>query len=416
MATEADILLPVIGKLPTRWRAVEFGAVLEGGTRNGIYKSKEFHGRGQKMVNMGELFGHPRLRNVEMRRVELDEKELERFSIMPGDLLFARRSLVAEGAGKCCIVLEANETTTFESSIIRARPNPREANSLFLFYLFKSPFGTHVLGSILRHVAVAGITGSDLVKLRVPIPPLAEQRAIAQILNALDEKIELNRRMNQTLEALAQTIFKSWFVDAVATKLPKGWHFAKISELCEINSWTLGKNDDLDRIEYVEISEVSRGNISNIQVFERGNEPSRARRRLRHGDTVLSTVRPDRGAYFLCLNPSPSLIASTGFAVLTPTKAPWSFIHAAMTQPEVFEYLGQHADGGAYPAVHPEIIGKWTVPWPKESEILESFHNVCAPLYERAEHNRQESRTLAELRDALLPKLLSGELRVPAGP
>ena len=84
-----------------------------------------------------------------------------------------------------------------------------------------------------------------------------------------------------------------------------------------------------------------------------------------------------------------------------------------MTQPEVFEYLGQHADGGAYPAVRPELIGKMTVPWPKQTELLESFHDICAPLFERAEHNRLESRTLAELRDALLPKLLSGELRVP---
>jgi type I restriction enzyme S subunit len=152
--------------------------------------------------------------------------------------------------------------------------------------------------------------------------------------------------------------------------------------------------------------------IGNIQPYERGEEPSRARRRLRHGDTVLSTVRPDRGSYFLCMNPSPNLIASTGFAVLTPTKAPWSFIHAAMTQTGTFEYLGQHADGGAYPAVRPEIIGALEVPWPHKPEIVEEFHHTCASLYERAEHNRRESRTLAALRDALLPKLLSGEVRI----
>jgi type I restriction enzyme S subunit len=116
------------------------------------------------------------------------------------------------------------------------------------------------------------------------------------------------------------------------------------------------------------------------------------------------------------LNPSPNLIGSTGFAVLTPTKAPWSFIHAAMTQPDVFEYLGQQADGGAYPAVRPEIIGGLEVPWPNKPELVEDFHRACAPLYERAELNRQESRTLAALRDALLPKLLSGELRVPTAP
>ncbi|MGA2853921.1 MAG: hypothetical protein ABSE90_07320, partial [Verrucomicrobiota bacterium] len=134
----------------------------------------------------------------------------------------------------------------------------------------------------------------------------------------------------------------------------------------------------------------------------------------RHGDTVLSTVRPERGSYFLCLHPSPNLIASTGFAVVTPTKAPWSFIHAALTHPEVSEHLGQQADGGAYPAIRPEIIGKWAVPWPNKPEKIEQFHRACAPLYERAEHNRRESRTLAVLRDALLPKLLSGELRLPA--
>ena len=168
----------------------------------------------------------------------------------------------------------------------------------------------------------------------------------------------------------------------------------------------------MDTLEYVEISEVSRGNIANVATYTRGEEPSRARRRLRHGDTVLSTVRPDRGSYFLALNPPDNRVASTGFAVLTPTKAPWSFIHAATTQPEVSEHLGQMADGGAYPAVRPEIIGAIKIALPNEPRILEAFHKNCAPLYERAEANRAQSRTLATLRDTLLPKLLSGELRV----
>lgn len=157
-----------------------------------------------------------------------------------------------------------------------------------------------------------------------------------------------------------------------------------------------------------------RGNLSIIQVFQRGEEPSRARRKLRHGDTVLSTVRPERSSYFLCLNPSPNLIASTSFAVVTPTKAPWSFIHAALANPEVAEHLGQQADGGVYPSVRTEIIVKWEVLWPDKLNKVEQFHRACSPLYERAEHDRRESRTLAALRDALLPKMLSGELRVPA--
>ncbi|MGH9834308.1 MAG: restriction endonuclease subunit S, partial [Blastocatellia bacterium] len=283
---------------------------------------------------------------------------------------------------------------------------------------------------------------TDQRRLRITLPPVHEQKTIAHILGTLDDKIELNRRMNATLEAMARALFQSWFVDfdpvrakldgrppagldeATAAlfpahfqdsedgKLPIGWRRASINELCNINSWTLSRNDDLETLEYVEISEVNRGNIANIVTYQRGEEPSRARRRLRHGDTVLSTVRPDRGSYFLALNPPENRLASTGFAVLTPTKALWAFIHAAMTQPEVSDHLGQMADGGAYPAVRPEIIGAWEVAVPDHAGIFSAFQRICASLFEQAEANRIQSCTLATLRDTLLPKLLSGELRV----
>jgi type I restriction enzyme S subunit len=195
------------------WQPVPFRQLLADPVRNGIYKPKEFHGRGVKIVNMGELFAYPRLRPVAMKRVELSHVEQSRFDIRKGDLLFARRSLVAEGAGKCSIVLDVDELTTFESSIIRARPDPSKAQPLYLFYFFNSTAGLHALDTIRRQVAVAGITGTDLVRLQIPLPSLSEQRAIAHILGTLDDKIDLNRRMNETLEAMARAIFQSWFVD-----------------------------------------------------------------------------------------------------------------------------------------------------------------------------------------------------------
>ncbi|MDI1347507.1 MAG: restriction endonuclease subunit S [Pseudolabrys sp.] len=305
----------------------------------------------------------------------------------------------------------------------------------------------HKLGEIDEGSPIPSTTRSAVYVRDLDVPPSTEQKAIAAVLGALDDKIELSRRMNATLEAMARALFQSWFVDfdpvrakldgvppagldpATAAlfpehfeegeygKLPVGWRHIAIDEVCAMNAWTLGKDDDLETLEYIEISEVSRGNIANIDTYTRGEEPSRARRRLRHGDTVLSTVRPDRGSYFLALNPPKNRVASTGFAVLTPTKAPWSFVHAAMTQPEVSDHLGQMADGGAYPAVRPEIIGNMKVAVPNEPKILEAFHRTCAPLFEQAEANRTQSRTLATLRDTLLPKLLSGELRAaPASP
>jgi type I restriction enzyme S subunit len=325
---------------------------------------------------------------------------------VPGDIVITTEAPLGEVAQ-----LDGRKVALAQR-VITLRGKPDVLDNTFLKFLLQSNPVQEELRSRGTGTTVVGIRQSELRKVSLTLPPLPEQKTIAQILGALDDKIELNRRMNETLEALAQSLFKSWFVDATQSALPKGWRMATIVELVDINAWTLGKDDKLDRIEYVEISEVSHGNIGNIQVYQRGEEPSRARRRLRHGDTVVSTVRPDRGSYFLCLHPSPSLIASTGFAVLTPKKAPWSYIHAALTQPEFFEHLGQQADGGAYPAVRPEIIGNWEVPLPDKPAVFESFHRICAPLFERAEHNRRQSRTLTALRDALLPKLLSGELRV----
>ena len=195
------------------WSETPFSSVLSSPVRNGIYKKKEFHGSGVKIVNMGELFANPRLGAIPMRRVNLSKSEQRRFSVQAGDLIFARRSLVAEGAGRCCVILETDELTAFESSIIRARPDPTISDSLFLYYYFNSPQGLHSLDTIRRQVAVAGITGTDLSQLPVPLPALPEQRAIANILGTLDDKIELNRRMNQTLEAMASAIFQDWFVD-----------------------------------------------------------------------------------------------------------------------------------------------------------------------------------------------------------
>ncbi len=199
--------------MTSEWARIRFGDVLVGPVRNGIYKTKEFHGRGAKIVNMGELFGNPRLGSIDMRRIEVSVSELERFALEADDLLFARRSLVAEGAGKCSLVISADEPTVFESSIIRARPDVARASSHFLFYFFASSSGSHLLQTIRRQVAVAGITGRDLENLEVPLPGLDEQRRIAGVLGRLDEKIDHNNairgRLTQLLSSAARRLFSS---------------------------------------------------------------------------------------------------------------------------------------------------------------------------------------------------------------
>ena len=172
------------------WPEMPFGELLAEPVRNGIYKPKEFHGRGQKVINMGELFAYDFISNQEMKRVELSPKELEKSLVRDGDLLFARRSLVLEGSGKCSLVVRPAEETTFESSIIRARLDQERASPRFYYYFFRSPAGRALMASIASQTAVSGITGSNLMQLRVPRPPLPAQRKIADILSAYDDLIE----------------------------------------------------------------------------------------------------------------------------------------------------------------------------------------------------------------------------------
>ncbi|MCG2738637.1 MAG: restriction endonuclease subunit S [Syntrophaceae bacterium] len=317
---------------------------------------------------------------------------------------------------------------------------PKKPNDLrFLHYL---------LGSLdLRRTAIGSaqplMTQGGLKVVQTIVPPIKEQQAIACILGALDDKIELNRRINRTLEAMARAIFKSWFVDfdpvrakvacgqlpglaphiadlfpatfedSELGEIPKGWKLKTVAEIALINTRTLGKNDAIEVVDYIEISKVMRGQVSEITRYERGAEPSRARRRLGHGDTALSTVRPDRGAYFLCLNPPDTLIASTGFAVASPKNGSWAFLHVALTRPDVGQELGRLADGGAYPAVRPEVIGGLPVVTPSNDQLINAYENVAQPLFKKADRNRAENTSLSAIRDNLLPKLISGELRVP---
>ena len=169
--------------------------------RNGLTKPKAIRGKGVKMIAMGEIFSKARINNMDMDRVPVTDKELENCRIQEGDLLFARQSLVLEGAGKCSIVADVKEPTVFESHLIRIRIDATKANPYYVFYYFNSIHGRNSIGTIVEQVAAAGIRGSDLIKLKVPCPDVLTQNKTAEFLKRLDEKIELNTEINNNLAA-----------------------------------------------------------------------------------------------------------------------------------------------------------------------------------------------------------------------
>lgn len=242
-------------------KTIAFKDLFEIPLRNGLTKPKKVRGYGYKMVNMGELFTYPIIKNLEMDRVPLKENEKIAF-LKNGDLLFARQSLVRSGAGQCSIFIEDNENVCFESHLIRCRLNLKIADPLFYFYFFKSNLGRSIMDTIVEQGAGAsGIRGSDLSELQVPYLDLNKQLEISQHLYTLDKKIQLNTQTNQTLEAIAQAIFKSWFVDfdpvrakAQALSEGKSEREANLSAMAVISGKAI---EDLSQTEYQELWEIA---------------------------------------------------------------------------------------------------------------------------------------------------------------
>ena len=431
----------------TDWQEVPFGQILVGSVRNGIYKKKEFHGRGTKMVNMGELFANPRLGSVPMKRVDLSESEQQRFAVKGGDLLFARRSLVAEGAGKCSVVLETDEPTAFESSIIRARPDSMKADPLFLYYYFNSPSGLHSLDTIRRQVAVAGITGSDLAQLLVVLPPLPEQRAIAHILGTLDDKIELNRRMNQTLEEMARVIFQDWFVDfgPVRAKLegrepylppelwdlfpdrlvpselgeiPEGWEVKELGEVVEVFG---GATPSTKVPEYWEggthcwVTPKDLSSLSSPVLLDTERKITDAglgkisSGLLPEGTLLLSSRAP---IGYLAISEE-QVAVNQGFIAMPPRGAPSNWYMMLWCKASHEEIINR-ANGSTFLEISKANFRKLPMVLPS-GELLAEFDKLIGSLYGRVLVNQRESLALATKRDETLPKLLSGEMQ-PGAP
>ena len=188
---------------------VRFGDLYELPSSNGVSRPSAVRGDGFHMINMGELFSHSIINEIPMDRVQLSSKEQTKFFVEKGDLLFARQSLVASGAGKCSIVNNIIERTTFESHLIRVRLN-KKCNPWYYFYLFQLPYNP--VKTIVNQCAQAGIRGSELSKIKVPFPDIIIQDKIASILSAYDSLIENNAKRVRLLEQMAENLYKEWFV------------------------------------------------------------------------------------------------------------------------------------------------------------------------------------------------------------
>jgi type I restriction enzyme S subunit len=446
------------------WKQIIFGDLYSISSRNGLSKPSIIRGAGTKFINMGELFAYDKFINVPTERVPMTEKEVETSLLEEGDLLFARQSLVLSGAGKCSIFISDMENVTFESHLIRVRLKKELIYPLFYYYLFRSPYGRGLIYTITEQGAgQSGIRGSDLSKIKVHFPPLPEQKSIAHILGTLDDKIELNRQMNQTLEAMAQALFKSWFVDfdpvmdnalesgreipeelqdmaekrqlvpdskkllhtnpslaaqfpsafefneVLGKWVPEGWEVIKLKSIGSTIRDNKSPQDISENDIYIGLEHIGRKQIFLLQ-YGYGDEISSNKSSFNKGDILFGKLRP----YFhkVCIAPTKG-ICSTDILVFRAKKEEYkSFLAMILFQEELVEYANMRATGTRMPRANQKDIQDFDLVFPP-FELLKKYNNQASFLFSKGLQSVNETETLTQLRDRLLPELISGRVRVP---
>ena len=206
-----------LGDIPAHWEVKRLRFLLNGGTLNGLYKTKEeFDPEGIPFVQMGEAFRSPVFDGGTEDCVSASKREVEKWGILNGDFLIARRSIVFEGSGKSVLVSGLEEPHLFESSMIRIRPIHPQEYSDYLFFYFQSHIGRETILSVTKRVTISGIDSQQLKSIHVPVPANSEARAIATVCDNCHRGIQsIEREVSASIQKLAE--YRSALITAAVT-------------------------------------------------------------------------------------------------------------------------------------------------------------------------------------------------------
>ena len=361
------------------------------------------------------------------------------------------------------------EVLRINSGMVIFRTQMNELTPRFLYYFLKSSVFNEQLLSLLTGSAQPQLPIRDIRRIQIPIPPLEEQNAIVYILGTLDDKIELNRKMNQTLEGIARALFKSWFVDldpvrakaavrekhpewsnervsreaclrqakrgrqacpnlkpeiaelfpdsfvdSELGKIPKGWGVGSIEQCCaKIQNGGTPKRNQSDYWQPGTIPWLTSGEVRQTLIMETSNMISElgfersSAKWMPRDSTVVALYGATAGQVALIASDMTTNQAVCG---LIP-KPGFRYLNYLSLDSSV-GLLANLARGSAQQNISKSIVATVRIVLPNE-HIVDVFDQMVAPVFDKWAANLRESKSLASLRDTLIPELISGELRIP---
>ena len=366
----------------------------------------------------------------------ISESDHRKYRLHSGDIVVAR---TGNSTGENYLY-RGTEDAVYASYLIRFRVNQRTADPAFVWYNMRTQRWQDFINSSKTGSAQAGANAKVLGLFPLTLPPLAEQKAIAAVLGALDDKIELNRRMNATLEAMARALFQSWFVDfdPVRAKLdgrppaaldpataalfpehleetalghiPKGWTAGKLGDIGTNSRRGVQPGDIAPNTPYIALEHMPRRCIA-LGDWDDSADVASGKSAFKKGEILFGKLRP----YFHKVGVAPfDGVCSTDILVLAPKSPEWfGFLLGHASSDELIQFTDLASTGTKMPRTNWSDISSFKVALPPKP-IAAAFTRIIQPMLDRIHANLHQSRTLATLRDTLLPKLLSGELSLPA--
>lgn len=308
-------------------------------------------------------------------------------------------------------------------------------NSQYLMYYFNSIEFQNLLATWSGSGSTRAYIGiTEQLNLSIKFPSIKLQKLIAEILSSIDDKIELNNKINQELESLAQTLFKQWFidfefpnengerykssggemVDSELGEIPKGWRIYSMDELLE----TVSKTYPLKKVK--EVVFLNTGDIQDGKFLHKNfsnplNLPGQAKKSIAQNDILYSEIRPANKRFAYVYFDASQYVVSTKLMVMrSKVEINSLFQYFYLTQQESIKYLQQLAESrsGTFPQITFSEVSTIKIALP-DFDLVNTFVEIALkPYYDNQFQIKEENESLVALRDTLLPKLISGELEI----
>lgn len=392
------------------WKEYKLGDIYE--VHNGLSKGRDFFGSGFPFLSFSTIFNNWFIPQELDNLVQSTETEQESFSIKAGDVFVTRTSETADELGMSCVALKDYPKATYNGFCKRMRQYNKSIDVYprYVGYYLRNPNFRKEFQAFAGSMSTrASLTNEALLGLKIKLPSLAKQKEIANILSALDDKIELNDAINRNLEEQAQALFKNWFIDfkPFGGAMPEDWESGKLGDVAEIKKKAFHpeKNPGL----VVEHYSLPALDEKHYPVFEIADGIKSNKFVVSKESVLISKLNPDTKRIWrpYCISENP--ICSTEFVVFESINGSHrDFLYSIIDSKQFYDFMGSLVTGctNSHQRVSPETLLTFPVAIPPKA-ILKSFCDKITPIYEMIEKNVLENQLLAHFRDTILPKLMA---------